>query len=65
MVTTFDKLIHLQKLLWKGDDRIDQGDLFEAQAELADLLWRLADQPVKRATLIRQFPWLYNEEGIK
>lgn len=55
----YNKLKHIQQLLWKSDDRMDQEILFELQDEFAELLLEVAKQQGKTKDLVETFPWLY------
>lgn len=55
----YNKLKHIQQLLWKSDDRMDQEILFELQDEFAELLLEVAEQQGKTKDLVETFPWLY------
>lgn len=57
----YEKLKKVQKLLWQGDDRMDQEILFEIQAVFADLLLEVAMVEKKVDDLVKSFPWLYHE----
>jgi hypothetical protein len=55
------RLEEIQKLLWKGDDRIDQEDLFDLQRLVAALVLEVAQDEHKVEFLLEAFPWLYDE----
>jgi len=57
----YNKLKHIQKLLWKCDDRMDQEDLFELQDYVADLTLEIAKKENKVDDLMKDFKWLYKE----
>ena len=54
----FNKLLHIQELLWKDDDLMDQMTLFELQDKVANFLLEAAT-PAQQAKLANRFPWLY------
>jgi len=57
----FEKLVELQEIVWRGDDRMDQDDLFELQDKLGSLVLILAKDTKQESLLIASFPWLYKE----
>jgi hypothetical protein len=52
-------LREVQKLLWEDDDRISQGNLFDAQNRLSEIMLVLADVSDHTDELLKTFPWLY------
>lgn len=58
----YNKLKEIQKLIFKGDDRIDQEDLFELQDKIAELTLEVAKKEGKVEQLIKDFKWLYSVE---
>ena len=59
MENIYTKVVNLQKIAWRGDDLMDQTDLFELQEELATLAMEMANQLGKCRELVKEFPWLY------
>jgi hypothetical protein len=55
----YEELKKLQKLLFKGDDRIDQVDLFDAQELIAEITLKAAEAEGKTKDLVKTFPYLY------
>lgn len=55
----YEELEKLQTLLWKGDDLVDQCDLFDMQDLLADLTLRVAKEEGQVDRLVKKFPFLY------
>jgi len=60
--TMYNKLRDIQKLIFKGDDRMDQDDLFELQEKIAELTLEVAQKEEKTEQLIKDFKWLYDTE---
>jgi hypothetical protein len=58
----YEKLKEIQKLIFKGDDRMDQDDLFELQEKIAELTLEVAQKEEKTEQLIKDFKWLYDTE---
>ena len=58
----YNKLKEIQKLIFKGDDRMDQDDLFELQEKIAELTLEVAQKEEKTEQLIKDFKWLYDTE---
>lgn len=58
----YNKLKEIQRLVWKGDDRMDQEDLFELQEKIADLTLEVAQKEGKTEQLLKDFKWLYSVE---
>ena len=58
----YNKLRDIQKLIFKGDDRMDQDDLFELQEKIAELTLEVAQKEEKTEQLIKDFKWLYDTE---
>jgi hypothetical protein len=60
----FEKLVEIQKTVWRGDDLIDQEDLFELQDQIANLTLEVSKDVGKAAEkwLSETFPWLYKLE---
>lgn len=56
----YEKVVNLQKIAWRGDDLMDQDDLYELQEELGVLAMDIANQLGKSDELVKEFPWLYN-----
>lgn len=61
----YEKMKKILELAWSGDDHISQDDLFELQAELADLTLEIAKESGKTLDLVKSFPWLYKIKGTK
>jgi len=59
----YNKIKEILKLVWKGDDRIDQEDLFELQEKIADLTLEIAKKENKTDDMIENFKWLYVVEN--
>ena len=59
----FERLCECLELAWKGDDRIDQADLFTLQEKLADVCLNFASEDMI-TELLEKFPYVYskNEE---
>lgn len=56
-----NKLIELQKLLWKDDDLMCQDTLFSVQAKLQDLVLKVAKDTNSTGIILKEFPWLYKQ----
>ncbi len=56
----FKRLVEIQSLVWKGDDLMNQEDLFALQDKLGELLLDVAT-PNQKIVLAAKFPWLYRE----
>ena len=56
----YEKLKDIQHLVWKNDDLMDQGTLFELQDELIHLVLQVAVDCHKENDLIKSFPFLYS-----
>lgn len=56
----YNEIVHIQKLVWKDDDRMDQETLFELQENVADLALMIAQKEGKAEQLVKEFPWLYS-----
>ena len=59
MENIYAKVLNLQRIAWRGDDLMDQTDLFELQEELANLTMEMANQLGKCRELVKEFPLLY------
>jgi len=55
----YESIAHIQKLLWKDDDRMDQETLFELQEYVAKLALGIAQKEGRVDDLLREFPYLY------
>jgi len=55
----FNQLITAQNILWRGDDRINQEDLFELQDFMAELVLKVAKDVKREDVLLKEFSWLY------
>ena len=55
----YEELERLQTLLWKGDDLVDQCDLFDMQDLLADITLKVAEEEGQVDRLLAKFPYLY------
>ena len=49
----------LLEIAYSGDDRIDQGKLFDLQEKLAKLALRIAIAEDKTDDLVKSFGWLF------
>ena len=49
----------LLEIAYSGDDRIDQGKLFDLQEKLAKLALRIAIAENKTDDLVKSFGWLF------
>lgn len=56
----YAKVVNLQRIAWRGDDLMDQDDLYELQEELGDLAMDIANQLGRGGELVKEFPWLYH-----
>lgn len=56
----YNEIVHIQKLIWKDDDRMEQEVLFELQEYVADLALKIAMKEGKADRLVKEFPWLYS-----
>ena len=55
----YKDIAEIQKLIWMGDDMIDQDNLFEVQDKIASLALRIAEDEKCVGTLVKEFPFLY------
>lgn len=59
MENVTEKLVEIQKLLWKNDDLISQDDLFTLQDKISDLTLESAKEEGKVDLLVKEFPYIY------
>ena len=57
----YDRIVEIQEIVWRDDDRIDQENLFELQDRIADLALLIASNERKTEELVNAFPWLYRK----
>ena len=58
----YNELKEIQKLIFKGDDLMDQETLFELQDRITELTLQVAQKENKTDDLVKSFPWLYKVE---
>lgn len=58
----YDRLKKIQTIAWRGDDLMEQEDLFQLQGQLADLVLMVAQDlgDDMLQDLVRSFPYLYS-----
>ena len=61
----YNELKEIQKLIFKGDDLMDQDTLFELQDRITELTLTVAIKENKTNDLVKSFPWLYKVEERK
>ena len=61
MKKLYKRIVDIQKIVWRGDDLIDQSDLFELQDKIAELALVIAENENKTNELLAAFPWLYTQ----
>lgn len=58
----YNELKEIQKLIFKGDDLMNQETLFELQEKITELTLTVAQKENKTNDLVKSFPWLYQVE---
>ena len=57
----FEELCECLELAWRGDDQMDQSDLFELQGKLAVVCLDFASKE-QAAELVKKFPYVYHKK---
>ena len=58
-MSDYDRIVEIQKIAWRDDDRMDQENLFELQEKIAEFALEIANKAHKVDELAQTFPWLY------
>ena len=57
----YEGLKEAQRIVWRGDDQIEQDDLFELQDKIAETVLDISKNLKRDSELPAEWPWIYTE----